>query len=79
MSNKLNLTDSEKRDIIKYLESGKLLPEKYRFLLFDTDKEVELLWNGKTDEIENTVYLFRRLNTLMNQEAKKNNCTRFSF
>jgi len=34
MSNKLNLTDSEKRDIIKYLESGKLLPEKYRFFAF---------------------------------------------
>ena len=61
MSNKLNLTDNEKRDVIKYLESGKPLPEKYRFLLFDTDKEVELLWNGKTDEVENMVLPFQAI------------------
>jgi len=61
MNNKLNLTDNEKRDVIKYLESGKSLPEKYRFLLFDTDKEVELLWNGKTDETENTVLPFQTI------------------
>jgi hypothetical protein len=59
MGNKLNLTDSEKRDIIKYLEAGKSLPDKYRFLLFDADREVELLWNGKTDEVENTVLPFQ--------------------
>ena len=61
MINKLNLTDNEKRDIIKYLESGKPLPEKYRFLLFDTDKEVELLWNGKTDEVESMVLPFQAI------------------
>jgi len=61
MSNKLNLTDNEKRDVIKYLESGKPLPEKYRFLLFDTDKEVELLWNGKTDELESMVLPFQAI------------------
>ena len=61
MSNKLNLTDNEKRDIIKYLESGKPLPDKYRFLLFDTDREVELLWNGKTDEVENMVLPFQAI------------------
>src|SRR3989344_3480114 len=61
MINKLNLTDNEKRDIIKFLESGKPLPEKYRFLLFDTDKEVELLWNGKTDEVENMVLPFQAI------------------
>ena len=57
MNNKL--TDNEKRDVIKYLESGKPLPEKYRFLLFDTDREVELLWNGKTDETETMVLPFQ--------------------
>jgi len=61
MNNKLNLTDNEKRDVIKYLKSGKPLPEKYRFLLFDTDKEVELLWNGKTDEVENMVLPFQAI------------------
>ena len=59
MKNTLNLTDNEKRDIIKYLEQNKPLPEKYRFLLFDADREVELLWNGKTDEMENLVLPFQ--------------------
>jgi len=59
MVNKLNLSDAEKRDIIKYLEAGKSLPDKYRFLLFNTDREVELLWNGKTDEVENMVLPFQ--------------------
>jgi adenine-specific DNA-methyltransferase len=57
----MKITDNEKRDIIKYLESGKSLPEKYRFLLFDTDREVELLWNGKTDEVENMVLPFQAI------------------
>jgi len=61
MNNKLNLTDNEKRDIIKYLELGKPLPDKYRFLLFDADREVELLWNGKTDEVENMVLPFQAI------------------
>ena len=57
----MKLTDHEKRDIIKYLESGKPLPEKYRFLLFDDDREVELLWNGKTNEVTNVVLPFQTI------------------
>ncbi len=55
----MKLTDNEKRDVIKYLEAGKPLPEKYRFLLFDDNREVELLWNGKTNEVTNTVLPFQ--------------------
>ncbi len=55
----VKLTDNEKRDVIKYLEAGKPLPEKYRFLLFDDNREVELLWNGKTSEITNVVLPFQ--------------------
>lgn len=57
----LNLTDNEKRDIVKYLEAGKPLPDKYRFLLFKDDREVELLWNGKTNEITNVVLPFQTI------------------
>lgn len=53
------LSDNEKRDIVKFLEAGKPLPEKYRFLLFKDDREVELLWNGKTDEVMNVVLPFQ--------------------
>lgn len=55
----LNLSDNEKRDVIKYLEAGKPLPEKYRFLLFKDDREVELVWNGKTNEVTNVVLPFQ--------------------
>ena len=53
------LSDNEKRDIQKYIEAGKPLPDKYRFLLFGEKQEVELVWNGKTDEITNTVLPFQ--------------------
>jgi len=55
----MKLTDNEKRDVIKYLEAGKPLPEKYRFLLFSETQEVELLWNGKTNEVTNVVLPFQ--------------------
>ncbi|MBI5412148.1 site-specific DNA-methyltransferase [Candidatus Peregrinibacteria bacterium] len=55
----MKLTDNEKRDAIKYLEAGKPLPDKYRFLLFGDDREVELVWNGKTSEVTNVVLPFQ--------------------
>jgi len=55
----MNLTDNEKRDAITLIQSGKPLPDKYRFLLFDDDREVELVWNGKTAEVSNVVLPFQ--------------------
>lgn len=60
-SRSLNLTDNEKRDIVKYLEAGKALPDKYRFLLFGDNREVELIWNGKTNEVTNVVLPFQTI------------------
>ena len=57
----MNLTDNEKRDAIKYLEAGKPLPEKYRFLLFKEAQEVELVWNGKTEEVTTIVLPFQTI------------------
>ena len=61
MKGQLQLSENEKRDIVKYLEQNKTLPEKYRFLLFGDDREVELVWNGKTDEMENVVLPFQTI------------------
>lgn len=58
-SGSLYISDNEKRDIVKFLEAGKPLPEKYRFLLFKDDREVELVWNGKTNEVTNVVLPFQ--------------------
>ncbi len=55
----MKLTENEIRDITKYLEAGKNLPEKYRFLLFEDKKEVELLWNGKSGDLTNVVLPFQ--------------------
>ena len=55
----MKLSDSEKRDICNLIEQGKNIPEKYRFLLFDESKQIELKWNGKTDEISNVVLPFQ--------------------
>ncbi|MBI5057271.1 MAG: DUF559 domain-containing protein [Nitrospirae bacterium] len=55
----MKLTDNEKREILKLIEAGKPLPEKYRFLLFDDKREVELVWNGKTNEVCNIVLPFQ--------------------
>ena len=40
---KIKLTENEKRDVLKYIEADKPLPEKYRWLLFADKKQVELV------------------------------------
>ncbi|WHZ24236.1 MAG: Type III restriction-modification system methylation subunit [Nitrospira sp.] len=55
------LSDAEKRDLIKLIEQGKPLPEKYRFLLFADKREVELVWNGKSREVCTAVLPFQTL------------------
>lgn len=55
----MKLTDNEIRDINRYLEAGKPLPDSYRFLLFDDKREVELVWNGKTSEVSTVVLPFQ--------------------
>lgn len=56
-----DLSDAEKRDLIKLIEKGKPLPEKYRFLLFADKREVELVWNGKTREVCTAILPFQTL------------------
>lgn len=56
-----DLSDAEKRDLIALIQAGKPLPEKYRFLLFEDKREVELVWNGKTRDVCTTVLPFQSL------------------
>lgn len=56
-----DLSDAEKRDLIELIQQGKPLPEKYRFLLFEDKREVELVWNGKTRDVCTTVLPFQSL------------------
>ena len=56
-----DLSDAEKRDLIELIQAGKPLPEKYRFLLFEDRREVELVWNGKTADVCTAVLPFQTL------------------
>ncbi len=56
---KIELTETEKREILQCLEDGKPLDDKFRFLLFGDKREVELVWNGKTSEVCNVVLPFQ--------------------
>ena len=67
----LRLTDNEKRDILEHVEADRSLPDKYRFLLFDEKREVELVWNGKTNEICNIVLPFQTIEQVDEPRAEK--------
>lgn len=59
--NHYELSDAEKRDIIQLIQAGKPLPEKYRFMLFEDRREVELVWNGKSADVCTAVLPFQTL------------------
>lgn len=65
------LTEQEQQEIIRYLEAGKPLPDKYRFLLFEEKREVELVWNGKTSEVCNIVLPFQVIEQVDEPRAEK--------
>ena len=67
----MKLTDNEKRDIIKYIEADRPLPDNYRFLLFEEKREVELIWNGKTNEVCNVVLPFQTIEHIDEPRAEK--------
>ena len=67
----LKLSEQEKQEIIRYLESDRELPEKYRFLLFGDKREVELVWNGKTNEVCNIVLPFQTIEQVDEPRAEK--------
>src|SRR5271165_3480353 len=67
----MKLSDNEIRDITRLLEQGKPLPEAYRFLLFEDKRGVELVWNGKTNEVCNVVLPFQVIEQVDEPRAEK--------
>jgi hypothetical protein len=65
------LTEQEQQEIIRYIESDKPLPERYRFLLFEENREVELIWNGKASEVCNIVLPFQVIEQVDEPRAEK--------
>ncbi len=67
----MSLTDNEIRDITRLLEQGKTLPDQYRFLLFEDKREVELIWNGKTNEVCSVVLPFQTIEQVDEPRSEK--------
>jgi DNA modification methylase len=67
----MRLTEQEQQEIVRFVEAGKPLPEKYRFLLFEDKREVELVWNGKTNEVCNIVLPFQVIEQVDEPRAEK--------
>jgi DNA modification methylase len=65
------LTEQEQQEIIRFIEADRPLPEKYRFLLFEDKREVELVWNGKTSEVCNIVLPFQVIEQVDEPRAEK--------
>ncbi|MBF0527737.1 MAG: site-specific DNA-methyltransferase [Deltaproteobacteria bacterium] len=65
------LTEQELQEIIRYIEADKPLPDKYRFLLFEDKREVELVWNGKNSEVCNIVLPFQVIEQIDEPRAEK--------
>ncbi len=65
------LTEQEQQEILRYLEADKPLPDKFRFLLFEDKREVELVWNGKTSEVCNIVLPFQVIEQVDEPRAEK--------
>ena len=65
------LTEQEQQEIIRFIEADKPLPDQYRFLLFEDKREVELVWNGKTNEICNIVLPFQAIELVDEPRAEK--------
>ena len=66
-----DITDAEKRDLTQLIQEGRALPEKYRFVLFEDKREVELVWNGKTRDVCTTVLPFQSLEHIDEPRSEK--------
>ena len=67
----MKLTDNEIRDITKLLEAGEPLPDRYRFMIFGDDREIELVWNGKSSDVANVVLPFQTIEHIDEPRAEK--------
>jgi hypothetical protein len=67
----VQLSENEMRDMMRYLSQGKPLPDSYRFLLFDDNRQVELVWNGKSNDVSNIVLPFQTIEQVDEPRSEK--------
>ena len=71
------LTEQEQQEVIRYIEANKPLPDKFRFLLFEEKREVELVWNDKTSEVCNIVLPFQIIEQVDEPRAERSQMSLF--
>ncbi len=70
----MNLSNQEKEQLKKLIDEGRPLPAKYRTVLFENAREVELIWAGKSEEVTNAVLPFQTIEQIdepRSEEAAK--------
>ncbi len=56
-----DLSEQEREEIITAIRQGRTLPARYRASLFDDAPETELIWPGKSSEVERVVLPFQSI------------------
>ncbi len=57
----LNISESEKNEIIELIKQGKSLPKEYIYKLVADDEDVFLFWNGRNETVTNAVLPFHSI------------------
>ena len=57
----LNLSETEKQQIIDSIKQGKPLPKEYIYKLYTDDEDVFLFWNGRSETVTNAVLPFHSI------------------
>ena len=66
------LSNKEKQEIVRCIEGNRPLLDKYRWILFDNNRrQVELVWNGKTPDVGNTVLPFPTIKQVDEPRAER--------
>ncbi len=65
------LTEQEGKRSSGIWMRNKPLPDRYRFLLFEDKRQVELVWNGKTNEVRGIVLPFQVIEQVDEPRAEK--------
>ncbi len=65
------LSDQERQEVMRYLEADEPLLEKYRLLLFEDKRQMELVWNGKTNTVCNLVLPFQTIEQVDEPRAEQ--------
>lgn len=57
----MKLSEADKAEIIRLLEEGQSLPARYKATLFEAPDRLELIWEGKTNQVTTAVLPFQSI------------------